>query len=485
MRNFLSRSVAGFAALALTSCVSPSPKKAYADVEKTARERLSAQLRLGGARGDLAVKERTKTLLTEGPLTADKAVELTLLNNPSLGAGTQEIAVARAEFAQAGILENPRLHYGLRRSPDGATGYEWSATMNFMDLVVLPLRRKAGAARYEQARLRVSHDVLSLAAEVKAAFYAAQAARRHLALSRTAYESFEAAAELLDRQRKEGNINALEHAREKAEAERAAVELARAEAEAEQASERLSALMGVQDRAPWTPEETPADPSPAEPPLAELEEAALRLRWDLDAARKEPGILKRELTLNRFGMFGAITAGVDAEKDFGGEKGLGPSIELSVPLFDRTQASSARIKAELRRSALTVAALENQVRLEVRVARSRLGAARKAAERYKGALVPLSRRVAAETLKHYNFMLLGVYDVLRTRRDEFERQSEYIDALRDYWTAWAELERALGGKIPQELASAPADQQEGMKAAPEKPAEPEPKTEPSQQQQHH
>ncbi|MCR4294004.1 MAG: TolC family protein, partial [Elusimicrobia bacterium] len=207
------------------------------------------QPRFGGASGDLAVKERTSALLTQGTLTADKAVELALLNNPSLGAGAQEIAVARADLAQAGLLENPRLHYGVRRSGDGATGYEWSATMNFMDLVVLPLRRKAGAGRYEQARLRVSHEVLGLAAEVKAAFYAAQAARRHLALSRTAYASFEAAAELLDRQRKAGNINALDHAREKAEAERAAVELARAEGEAEQASERLSALMGVQDMA--------------------------------------------------------------------------------------------------------------------------------------------------------------------------------------------------------------------------------------------
>lgn len=481
MRKFLSRSVAGFAALALTSCASPSPKKAYADVAKTAGERLSVKPRFGGAKGDMAVKERTSALLTQGALTADKAVELTLLNNPSLGADMQEIAVARAELAQAGILENPRFHYGLRRSQDGATGYEWSATMNFMDLMVLPFRRKAGAGRYEQARLRVSHEVLSLAAEVKEAFYAAQASRRHLALSRTSYDSFEAAAELLDRQRKAGNINALEHAREKAEGERAAVELARAEAESEQASERLSALMGVQDMAPWTPEETPADPPAAEPPLAQLEETALRMRWDLDAARREPSILKSELNMSRLGILGDITVGVDAEKEFGGERGIGPSIEFSVPLFDRRQGSSARVKAELRRSVLTVAALESRVRLEVRLARSKVAAARKTAERYKAALVPLSRRVAAETLKHYNFMLLGVYDVLRTRRDEFERQSEYIDALRDYWTAWAELERALGGKIPPELAPAAPPSQETPKAAPEKPAE---KTVPSPEHQH-
>jgi cobalt-zinc-cadmium efflux system outer membrane protein len=461
------------ALISLAGCVSPAPKKAYADVEKTIGERLSPSPRLGDASGDLAVKERTKALLTGGPLTADKAVELALLNNPALGAGAEEIAVARAELAQGGIIENPRVHYGLRKG-GGTTGYEFSAMMNFMDLVTLPLSRRLASGRYEQARLRVSQEVLGLASTVKTSFYTAQAAQQRAALRRTAYESFEAASELLDRQRRAGNINALDHAREKAAAEEAGVELARAEAEAEQSRERLAAIMGVQDMGAFTLDEAFAAPAAGEPPLAQFEEAALRQRWDLDAARREPDILKEELNVNRLGLFGAISAGVDAEKGIGEQRGIGPAVEFSVPLFDRQQASAARIKAELRRSVFTVAALEAQVRLDVRLAYSELAAARKAAQIYKAAVVPLSRTVAAETLKHYDFMLLGVYDVLKTRRDEFEARSEYVDALRDYWTAWAELERALGGKIPAELAAPPAAPEEAPKEQPEAPAAPEP-----------
>lgn len=455
MRKLLHAMGALGAAFALAGCASPAPKKAYADIESTAGERLASASRLSGAAGDLAVKERTKALLTEGPLTADKAIELALLNNPSLGAGVQEIAVARAELAQGGIIENPRFHYSLRQG-GGETGYDWSATMNFMDLVALPLRRRLASGRYEQARLRVSQEVLALAADVKTAFYSAHSARQRALLRKTAYESFEAVSELLDRQRRAGNINALDHAREKAAAERAGVEFSRAEAEADQASERLTAILGVQDMAAWTLDKTLPEPAAAEPPLAKLEETALRQRWDLDAARRDPDILKNTLTLNRLGVFGAVTAGFDSEKGIGEPRGSGPTVEFSVPLFDRQQASSARLKAEMRRSVFTVAALEAQVRLEVRLAYSKLAAARKAAERYKSALVPLSQRVAAETLKHYNFMLLGVYDVLRTKREEFEAQNEYIDSLRDYWTAWSELERALGGKIPPQLAAQPA-----------------------------
>ena len=452
----LSFTFTALGAVAFAGCASPAPKKAYADVERTAGERLSPPLHLTGVSGDLAVKERTKAILTEGPLTAEKAVELALLNNASLGAGAEEIAIARAELAQAGIIENPRVHYGIRKG-GGSSGYEFSAMMNFMDLVTLPLSRKLASGRYEQARLRVSQEVLGLAAEVKTAFYAAQAAHQRADLRKTAYESFEAASELLDRQRKAGNINALDHAREKAAAEKAGVDLSRAEAEAEQSRERLAALIGVQDMGPLTLDESFAAPATAEPSLAKLEETALRQRWDLDAARREPDILKQQLTVNRLGLFGAVSAGVDAEKGIGEHSGVGPAVEFSVPLFDRQQASSARLKAEARRSAFSVAALETQVRLEVRLAYSELAAARKTSQRYKAALIPLSRTVADETLKHYNFMLLGVYDVLRSRREQFDAQSEYIDSLRDYWTAWSELERALGGKIQPELPSAPAE----------------------------
>lgn len=473
--------LAALSSVAFAACASPAPKKAYADLEKIAGERLSIPPRLNAERGDMAIKERTTALLTQGPLTADKAVELALLNNPSLGEGAQEIAVARAELAQGSTLENPRVHYGIRKG-GGETGYEWSVMMNFMDLAAMPLRRKLASGRYEQARLRVSHEVLSLASEVKASFYAAQAARRRAFLRETAYESFEAASELLDRQRKAGNINALEHAREKAAAEQAGVELARAAAEAEQAQERLTALMGVQDMAPWNLDETvPAVPAD-EPPLAKLEETALRQRWDLDAARRDPAALKQALSINRIGMFGTVSVGVDGEKGLGEPRGIGPAIEFSVPLFDQQRNTSARLQAEMRRSEFTVAALENRVRLEVRLARSSLVAARKSSERYRTAIIPLSRRVAAETLKQYNFMLMGVYDVLRTRREEFDAQREYIDSVRDYWTAWSELEHALGGRIPPELAALPAIPAAAPKDKPE--AAPEPAAVPSHEHHH-
>lgn len=166
--------IAAGGALLLAGCASPAPRKAYADLEKTVGQRMISPARFGAA-GELAVKERTKVLLSSGALTADSSVELALLNNPSLAAEGEQIAVARANLAQESLLANPQIHYGLRRG-GGENGYEFSALMDFMSLATQPLRDSVASSRYEQERLRVSQDILELAAGVKTAFYAAQAA---------------------------------------------------------------------------------------------------------------------------------------------------------------------------------------------------------------------------------------------------------------------------------------------------------------------
>ena len=216
--------------------------------------------------------------------------------------------------------------------------------------------------------------------------------------------------------------------------------------------------MGVQGMADWSVSSTLAQPPQDDPDLKQLEERALERRWYLAAARKEPFVLKEALRVSRLGSIGALSLGIDSEKDYDGKFGVGPSVEWSLPLFDRQQGASAKLKARGRQSEYLIEALESQIRYEVRVARTALKVARQAVESYRENLLPLHERVIDESLKHYNFMLLGVYQLLQVKRDEFQARRNAIDALRDYWTAWAELERAVGGKMPSPTPSTPEPQ---------------------------
>ena len=63
-------------------------------------------------------------------------------------------------------------------------------------------------------------------------------------------------------------------------------------------------------------------------------------------------------------------------------------------------------------------------------------------------MLPLSQIIVAETQRSYNGMLVGVYDLLLSRQNEINTARDYIVAVRDYWVARSDLERALGGPLP-------------------------------------
>lgn len=51
-------------------------------------------------------------------------------------------------------------------------------------------------------------------------------------------------------------------------------------------------------------------------------------------------------------------------------------------------------------------------------------------------------------LERYNAMLIGAYDLLELRAEQAEAEQMLIHAQRDYRVAVAELERAVGGRLP-------------------------------------
>jgi outer membrane protein, heavy metal efflux system len=70
-------------------------------------------------------------------------------------------------------------------------------------------------------------------------------------------------------------------------------------------------------------------------------------------------------------------------------------------------------------------------------------------------------------------MLLGGYQLNQAKQIEFEAYREYIEALRDYWIARSDLERAVGTRLMEPTAA--PDRKGDSKPAPaaQPPAAPE------------
>jgi outer membrane protein, heavy metal efflux system len=86
------------------------------------------------------------------------------------------------------------------------------------------------------------------------------------------------------------------------------------------------------------------------------------------------------------------------------------------------------------------------VRSQVRLAFTRLEAARTLARTAQTRLVPLRAQAVAEAQRLYNGMLIGLYELMAARHADLEAQQTALSARRDYWVARAELVRALGGR---------------------------------------
>ena len=206
-------------------------------------------------------------------------------------------------------------------------------------------------------------------------------------------------------------------------------------------------LWGPQNH--WSlPEQMPDIPTD-EMSLKQLESLAIENRLDLAAEKKEVEALAQALGITiDWRWVGQIEVGVSTERETDRTWVTGPSVAIELPIFNQRQADIARLEAQLRRSQKRLTAQAIDIRSEVRSLRNRLIMQRNVIDHYRHTVLPLREKIVNLTLKNYNYMLTGAFDLLIAKQQEFEAFQKYLEALRDYWIIRADIQRALGGRLP-------------------------------------
>ena len=412
------------------------------------------------ARDDRSVADRVRSLLAEG-LTTEKSVEITLLQNRNLRALYAGLDVAQSDLVQASLLHNPIFDAVLGFPVGGGepVDFTFGVAMDVVDLLYVPLRKRVATARLEETKLRVAAEVLEFAWRAQTAFYRHQADEQMLEMRRQVAQSASASYELTRRMREAGNVRELDVSSEQALAEEAKLDLRLAEVAERQSREQLNDVMGLWggEAGAWKTASARLPDPPVEALDAErLESRAIERSLDLAAAEKLVVAAGENLGFDRAtALFPEVVVGGKGERDAGDYK-PGPSLILPIPLFDRGQARIARGKAELERARELHYALAVRIRAVTRSTRDRLAGERDRALHYRRVLLPLRDRVVQDTQLQYNAMQLGPLDLLRAKERQIETAARYIDALREYWTARADLVLILAGRLPPgEVAPAP------------------------------
>jgi cobalt-zinc-cadmium efflux system outer membrane protein len=387
--------------------------------------------------------------LLKGGITRDRAVEVALVNNPNLQATYEELGVSQADMVQAGLLSNPTLGGSIGFPLNGHLEYEASLTQDFLDVFMLPLRKRVAREQFIADTLRVAHETMRVATGVQRALATYQAQTRMVELETEIVQAAQAAAELATDQREAGNIDELALTQERSAYEQSALDLEQDQLALVEAREELNRMLGLWGpRTAWALAEPLPDLPGDDPPLEHLESTAIAQRLDVDAARKQSMLLWNAVEIAKSSRyFGVVEVGVHTHKDPDGARLLGPTLSLQLPIFDQRQAYIARLEAQYRQAERHLAGLAVDARSEVRTAHARLLSARRTVDRYRMTLLPLRENAVEQAQLQYNAMQIGLYQLLAAKQAQITSYRAYIDGVREYWSARADLEMSVGGRL--------------------------------------
>jgi len=448
-------------ALLLSGCAGVSVEESLSRTNQEAASFTGGNLVLARTPEDLAARGKTASVLLARPLGQQDAVQLALANSPALQALLAQHMTNEARADQAGRLPNPIFSFEQLGSGD-ALELDRMISIGLLDLLTLPLRQKLAEHQVEQARLRLTSEVVNQITRVRQAWVHAVAAQQSLTYAEQVYESAEASAELARRMQAAGNFSKLQQVRQQAFYADAGIQLAASRHTAMATREELVRRLGLTDaqmQKLTLPEHLPELPKqPLQP--AETGQAASRGRLDVRLAQADLATVARARGLTGVTSITDIQLGVlrnTASISTAGREipERGYEITLSLPLFDwgdlQRDAANGQVLASAQRLDATLRAAGSNLREAYSAYRTAYDIARQQHDE----VVPLRKTTSDENLLRYNGMLIGVFDLLADARGQIDAVMAEIAAEQQFWLADAALQAALIGSPAAGAATAP------------------------------
>lgn len=421
-------------------------------------------------------------------VTLDEAIAVALLNNPGFQAQFLEIGISRTDLAQSQLLTNPTLSFSVG-SPDiaGRSKLTGSLVQSLIELWQLPVRKHIAETQLERSIFRAANTAIELRADVKKRYFALLA--------------------VLEAQPKiEENIRLLQHSLDLAQRQfdagdtgiqdvnlaRAALldgqglvnELTRTKA---LAGTELARLMGVsRNAAGLHVNGTLPDALPLPLDMSELLLLAMQQRLDAQAASLNVRIAEQDLRKERRNRIPALSVGVEAERpdeaketnaanstesanSTEGSKQkvinllVGPSIELTLPLFDQNQAQIKKTEIVIVQRRKELESLLDSVAAEVAEAMALFDAAKASVLLLRDESLPLAMKNADVARILYQAGEQSVFPLLYAQQALLAQERALVQARADFGAAYAELERSVGGNLMKPATTDPAEDTEKVK----------------------
>jgi len=436
----------------LTGCASVSLDQNISRVNDEASSFTEGKLALARTQDERDQRAQAAQTLLAQSLGQKDAVQLALVNSPSLQALLAQGWGESADAAQVGRIANPI--FSFERMTAG-TELDLGRSLSFglLDLLTLPSRYGVATRRIEQSQLRLTSDVVDQVTQVRQAWVRAVAAQQTLQYAKQVYDSAEAGAELAKRMQGVGNFNRITRAREQAFYADAATRLSTAQHQVTASREELVRLLGLdesQAQALKLPERLPDLPKQALDPQA-VGALATRVRLDIRLAQTALDGAAKAQGLNMVTSFTDIELTGRRNTTFDNAEGArstarGWEIDVRLPIFDwggmQRDAMNARTLAAANQLEGTVRSAGSSLRESYSAYRTAYDVSR----HYRDEVVPVRKVIAEENQLRYNGMLISAFELLADARDQVGAVTAALDAQQQFWLADAALQASVIGR---------------------------------------
>lgn len=397
------------------------------------------------------------------PIGLHAAIHHALANNAALKARLADAGLARVDRVDASRPANPVL--GLVWFPEeGADDFlELELSAAVIDFFSTPWRVRSAGERYDAVQRAATLEALNFIADVERAWIAGVAANQRLELAERIAAAAEASFLVSGELSEAGNIPPIDLTRERLFVEQHRLALADAHHRAWQAARQLGVLMGGVDVTPSDLPQRLPHPQDDMPALAEAE--LLQRNLLLTERRLLAQASARDAGLARFeSLFDHTEIGIVREGEHGDWES-GAVFETALPVFDFGRSRRARARILAVQAADAYRAVEQEIGLAEATARAEFVLARSQADGYLQNVLPAADALMERSMRQYNAMQLGVFELLATVQTVSESGLAYVAALERAHLAAADYRLLQAGGLPEITAAAGAGNVPGAEPA--------------------
>jgi len=197
------------------------------------------------------------------------------------------------------------------------------------------------------------------------------------------------------------------------------------------------------------------DPLPAPEALAleadKLIALAKEMRLDLRAVRQAVKASGEKLRLEHLRVFPEIGVGPylermesNAEESGGIDAILGPSIDMTIPIFDQNQAQAARARFAHAQVVKSYEELQANITQDIRIAADRATVLQTQVAFYHEELIPQAARNVEFAEISYRAGNTDLVTLLQAQRTAIQIRQAHVVAWSESAAAWADVELAVG-----------------------------------------